>query len=319
MLAYQVSVCEEEAQLCDMPQPVPGSTQALVEILACGLNFADLLMQKGTYQDMPTPPFTLGMEVAGIVRESGALVDTVKPGDRVMSVVPQGGLAQFGAFDADRLTALPDGMTFAQAASFQIGYASALVALQHRARLEAGETLLVTGAGGGTGLTAVEVGAQMSARVIAAARGASKLEAARAAGAVETIDTAKDDLRDAMRALGGADVVYDTVGGDTFRAAFRAANPEARLLPIGFAGGEVPQIPANHLLVKNLTVIGFYIGGYQRFRPVVFRNAMATLLTWFEEGRLTPRVGHTLPLTQVAEGMALLRDRKAVGKVVIEP
>ncbi len=319
MLAYRISAPGAQADLAETGQPNPESGQVLVRIRACGLNFADLLMQKGTYQDTPDAPFTLGMEVAGDVVGTGAGVTRWQPGDRVMVYARQGGLAEFGVFDADRLLRLPDSMSFDQAAAFQIGYGTAHIALGHRARLQTGETLVVTGAAGGTGLTAVEIGARMGARVIAAARGPDKLEAARNAGATDLIDTGTEDLRARLLELGRADVVYDTVGSDMFRAAFRAMNPEGRLLPVGFAGGDVPQIPANHLLVKNLTVIGFYIGGYLNFRADVIRNSFDTLLDWFRDGRLQPHVGHVLPLDRVAEGMALLRDRKAVGKVVIRP
>ena len=142
---------------------------------------------------------------------------------------------------------------------------------------------------------------------------------ARAAGADHLIDAASADLRDEVKALGGADVVYDPVGGDLFKAAFRACNPEARLLPIGFASGEVPQIPANHLLVKNLTVIGLYWGGYMAFAPNVVTDSMATLIQWYLEGRIAPHVSHTLPLDRAAEGLALLQERKSTGKVVITP
>jgi NADPH2:quinone reductase len=158
----------------------------------------------------------------------------------------------------------------------------------------------------------------MGAEVVAQARGSDKLAIAKAAGAHHAID-ASDDLRQALKDLGGADVVYDTVGGDVFKASFRATNPGGRLLPIGFAGGEVPQIPANHLLVKNLTVIGFYIGGYLKTFPEVIRDSMAELFRWYNEGRLTPHIGATLPLDRAAEGLDLLRTRRATGKVVITP
>jgi len=190
------------------------------------------------------------------------------------------------------------------------------MALDHCARLQPGETLLVTGAAGGVGLTAVEIGKLMGATVIAQARDAAKLEVAAAAGADHLID-ASEDLRSAVKALGGADVVYDAVGGEVWQAAFRSANPGARLLPIGFAGGAVPQIPANHLLVKNLTVIGFYLGGYMKIRPEVVRQSFETLFAWHGEGRIKPHISHCLPLERAAEGLELLRDRKSTGKVVI--
>ena len=318
MRAYRIHSPEAAPQLVDCEIPKPGPDQVRVSIRACGLNFADLLMQRGTYQDTPDAPFTLGMEIAGIVDEIGTNVSHLKPGDRIAVYSGQGGLADFGAFDADRAIRLPDSMSFEDAAAIQIAYGTSHMALEHRARMQPGETLLVTGAAGGVGLTAVEIGKLMGATVIAQARGADKLKVAQAAGADHLID-ASEDLRERVKALGGADVVYDAIGGDTFKAAFRATNPEGRLLPIGFAGGEVPQIPANHLLVKNLDVIGFYIGGYLKFRPEVVRNSFETLFRWHSEGRIKPHISHTLPLTDVAEGMRLLKERKSTGKVVITP
>jgi NADPH2:quinone reductase len=273
-------------------------------------------MLNSTYQDTPDRPFTLGMEVSGVVTALGAQVSEFVVGDRVAVFCGHGGLAESGVFDANRAVKIPDQMSFEQAAAFQIAYGTSHVALDHCARLQPGETLLVTGAAGGAGLTAVEIGKQMGARVIAQARGADKLEVARDAGADHLID-ADEDLRNVVKSLGGADVVYDVVGGELWKSAFRATNPGGRLLPIGFASGNIPQIPANHLLVKNLTVIGFYIGGFLKSHPEVVRGSLITLLDWFVDGRLKPHISHTLPLARVAEGMALLRDRKSTGKVVI--
>ncbi len=318
MLAYRIESQGNKAALCDTDTPVPAEGQIRVRIKACGLNFADLLMQKGTYQDTPESPFTLGMEVAGIVDGIGNNVTGVATGDRVAIYSGQGGLAEYGVFDADRAIPVPDSMSFEDAAAIQIAYGTSHIALGHRARLQPGETLLVTGAAGGVGLTAVEIGKLMGATVIALARGADKLAVAKRAGADHLVD-ANEDLRDRVLALGGADVVYDAIGGDVFKAAFRATNPEGRLLPIGFAGGEVPQIPANHLLVKNLTVIGLYIGGYLRFRPEIVRNSFSTLFRWHGEGQIKPHISHVLPLREVAEGMQLLKDRKSTGKIVITP
>ncbi|MFT7594509.1 MAG: NADPH2:quinone reductase [Paracoccaceae bacterium] len=316
MQAYQVLHIGKPAEMVTLPAPDPGPGQVRLDMRACGLNFADLLLQKGTYQETPEVPFTLGMEGSGVVTALGESVDGLKIGDRVAVFCGQGGLAEQGVFDVARTLPLPEGISFEQGAAFQIAYGTAHMALDHCARLQPGETLLVTGAAGGTGLAAVEIGKLMGARVIAHARGADKLTVAGAAGADFLIDDS-DDLRARVLELGGADVVYDTIGGEVFRAAFRATNPGGRLLPIGFASGEVPQIPANHLLVKNLTVIGFYIGGYMKFHPKVVANSLKTLLSWQISDRLTAHIGHTLPLDQVAKGMDLLRQRKATGKVVI--
>lgn len=318
MQAYRINAFDTPPVLESVNCPKPAPHEVKVRIRACGLNFADLLLQKGTYQDTPALPFTPGLEIAGEVTECGSEVTRLAVGDRIAVFSGQGGLAQEGVFDAARAFAIPDSMSFEDAAALQIAYGTSHVALDHCARLQPGETLLVTGAAGGVGLTAVEIGKLMGARVLAHARGAGKLAVAQAAGADHLIDADKD-LRAEVKALGGADVVYDAVGGDVWKAAFRATNPGGRLLPIGFASGEVPQIPANHLLVKNLTVIGFYIGGYMRSHPEVIRRSLTTLTEWHSAGRITPHISHVLPLERVAEGMELLRSRASTGKVVIIP
>ncbi|MEQ9261428.1 MAG: NADPH:quinone oxidoreductase family protein [Roseovarius sp.] len=319
MRAFQVSAFKSPPELADIAMPVPGEQELLLRIGACGLNFADLLMVSGTYQDTPAPPFTLGMEVAGTVEACGADVSGFEPGTRVAVFGGKGGLAEHGCFPASRAVVLPEGMPFVDAAAFLIAYGTSHVALDYKARLQPGETLLVLGAAGGVGLTAVEIGKLMGARVIACARGADKLEIARKAGADHLIDAETDDIREACKALGGIDVLYDPVGGEQFKAAFRAARPEARLLTIGFASGDVPQIAANHLLVKNISVIGFYWGGYMGFKPSVISDSLTTLFGWYSEGRIRPHVSHVLPLERAAEGLELLRSRKSTGKVVITP
>ncbi|MBR9652498.1 NADPH:quinone oxidoreductase family protein [Thalassovita aquimarina] len=319
MKAYHIPETGAQPQLCNLPDPILAKGESLVRIKACGLNFADLLMIKGKYQDTPQAPFTLGLEMAGVVEALGPDTDGPAPGSRVAIYSGQGGLAERGAFPVERMVEIPDSMSFEDAAAFQIAYGTSHVALEHRARMQPGETLLVLGAAGGVGLTAVEIGKLMGATVIACARGADKLEAARAAGADHLIDAKTQDIREKVKALGGADVVYDPVGGEQWQAAFRACKPEARLIPIGFASGEVPQIPANHLLVKNLTVLGLYWGGYLKFRPDVLTDSMKTLLKWYDEGKLKPHVSHVLPLDRADEGLELLRTRQSTGKVVITP
>jgi NADPH2:quinone reductase len=317
MRAYRLTRAAEPPALIDIPAPAPAAGEIGLRIAACGLNFADLLMIEGRYQDTPKPPFTLGMEVAGTVSALGPGVQGPAIGTRVAVFGGQGGLAEAGCFPAARAVALPEAMSFVEAAAFQIAYGTSHVGLDYKARLQPGETLLVLGAAGGVGLTAVEIGKAMGARVIACARGADKLEVARQAGADHLIDAATDDIRDACRALGGVDVVYDPVGGDQFTAAMRACRPEGRILTIGFASGEVPQVPANHLLVKNLSVMGLYWGGYLTFRPEVVTESLATLFGWYAEGRIRPHVSHVLPLDRAGEALELLRARKSTGKVVV--
>ena len=318
MRAFTVQDFDTPPAFTQMPQPQPGPCMVRIHIAACGLNFADLLMQNGQYQDTPEPPFVLGMEVAGRIDALGPDVTGFAIGDRVAVFGGSGGLAEYGCFDADRVVAIPDGMGWAEAAAFQIAYGTSHLALDHRAGLKAGETLVVLGAAGGVGLTAVEIGAQMGAQVVAVARGTDRLRAAEAAGAHHLIDTETQDTRSAIKALGGADVVYDPVGGALFDAAFRACKPEARILTIGFASGTVPSIKANHLLVKNLTVMGLYWGGYLRFRPEALRTSLTTLMEWHGTGRIKPHIGARFAFDDAAEGLALLQSRKATGKIVID-
>ena len=317
MRGWLIDALGQPARLLDLPAPRPATGEALVDIHACGLNFADLLMAEGRYQEKPALPFVPGLELAGVVRALGPGTDGPPPGTRVAVYAGQGGLAQQGCFPVSSLLPLPDSLTFAEAAGFQIAYGTSHLALTHKARLQPGETLLVLGAAGGVGLTAVEIGHQLGAHVIACARGAGKLALARAAGADAVIDSDTPDLKSALRALGGVDVVYDPVGGPAFDAALRATRPDGRLLSIGFASGTVPQVPANLLLVKNLTVIGFWWGGYLSFAPHLLRDSLATLLDWQAAGRLKPHISHLLPFEALPQGLDLLRNRTATGKVVI--
>ncbi|WP_415234241.1 NADPH:quinone oxidoreductase family protein [Pseudorhodobacter sp.] len=319
MHAFRLETIGDAPRLCTIDRPVPGNDQVLLRIMACGLNFADLLMIRGQYQERPALPCTLGMELAGVVEAVGPGVDRIACGDRVAVFAGQGGLAEWGCFDASACTRIPDTMRFEEAAAFQVAYGTSHLALDHRARLQPQETLLVMGAAGGVGLTAVEIGKRMGARVIATARGSEKLRIAQAAGADHTIDSDAPALRETLRSLGGVDVVYDAVGGPAFFEAMRATNPEGRLIPIGFAGGDVPQIPANHLLVKNLSVIGLYWGGYLKFAPETLARSMAILFDWYTGGGLHPHVSHIFPLDRAQEALDLLRDRKSTGKIVVTP
>jgi len=319
MRALVLSSTDQPPALQDLPVPDPGPGEVRLRIRACGLNFADLLMARGQYQEKPALPAVMGLEVAGTIEALGAGVTGLAPGQRVAAFAGQGGLAEYGCFPAGRCLTIPDAMPFDQAAGFIVAYGTSHLALDHRAGLKPGETLLVLGAAGGVGLTAVEIGARMGARVVAVARGADKLAVATAAGATEVIDTADPglDLRAAFKALGGVDVVYDAVGEPAAGAALRAMNPQGRYLVIGFAGGQVPQFPGNLLLVKNIDVLGLYWGAYAGFAPQVMAGSLGTLLEWYAEGRLHPHVSHSLPLERWAEGFDLLRSRRSTGKVVI--
>lgn len=317
MRALRISSHDALPHIEELPRPTPGRGEVLLRIAAAGVNFADLLMARGQYQQRPALPFTLGLEAAGVVEALGPGADGPAPGTRVIAVGGAGAMAEAGVFAAAGCTPIPDEMPFVHAAAFAVAYGTSHLALTRRARLRPGETLLVLGAAGGVGLTAVEIGKLLGARVIAVARGADKLAVCAEAGADELIDSTAGDLTDQVRALGGADVVYDPVGGQLFRAAMRAARPEARLIVVGFASGEVPQIAANHLLVKNLEVSGFWWGGYAAFRPEAIRESLAELIGFYAAGRLKPHVSHVLPLEQADKAYALLRARKSTGKIVL--
>ena len=317
MRAMQVTELGKPLALVDIPQPIAGSGQVVVKVHTCGLNFGDLLIVKGSYQEKPQLPFTLGMELCGTITEVGEGVEGFAPGQRVAAYCGFGALAEFAAIPANICVPIPDQMTDEHAAAFLIAYGTSHVALDYKAHLKPGERLLVLGASGGIGLTAVELGKLMGAEVIAVARGAEKLAVAKAAGADHLLDSDTDDIRERVKALGGADVVYDPIGGEQFKAALRACNPEARLIPLGFASGEVPQIPANHLLVKNLSVIGFYWGGYTRVNPKVLTDSFEVLTRWYVEGRIHPHVSNVLPLEEANAALDLLRTRQATGKVVV--
>lgn len=318
MRAMQVTELGQPLEMRDVATPEPAAGEVLVRIQTCGLNFGDLLIVKGTYQEKPALPATIGMEMCGVIEAVGADVTGLSVGQRVAAYSGFGGLADYAALPAEICVPIPDVMTAVDAAAFLIAYGTSHVGLDYKAHLKPGERLLVLGASGGVGLTAVELGKLMGAEVIACARGAEKLAIAKTAGADHLLDSDDADLRTAVKALGGADVVYDPVGGKLFDAALRACNPEARLLPLGFASGTVPQIPANILLVKNLTVLGFYWGGYTRVNPKVLTDSFEVLFDWYAQGKLKPHVSHVLPLEDANAGLELLRSRQATGKVVIQ-
>jgi NADPH:quinone reductase len=317
MRAWQVLELGKAPVVSEIAETPPAKGEIVVQVEAVGLNFADMLAIQGTYQVRHVPPFTPGMEFCGIVVAHGPGVTGPTLGTRVLATCSAGALAERIHVPAHRVCIVPEAMPAEEAAGFPIAYGTSHLALTHAARLAPGETLFVTGAAGGVGLTAVEIGKRLGARVIASARGPDRLKVAQAAGADVLIDSEAPGLKEALRAEGGVDVIYDAVGGPAFDAALRACKPEGRILVIGFASGSVPQIPANLLLVKNLTVTGFWYGGYETHAPQRVADSLAELLRWRAEGLIRPHVSHVLPFDALPEGLALLRDRKATGKVVI--
>jgi NADPH2:quinone reductase len=304
----------------DLPSPRAKENAVRIAVHAAGINFADLLLISGQYQEKPAFPFTPGMEASGTVTEVGAGVTGFKTGDRVMALSGTGAYADEIVVDAGRVYKIPDKMDFISAAGFPVTYGTSHGSFDWRAHLKPGEWLLVFGASGGVGLAAVEIGKAMGATVIACANGPKKLAIAEEHGADHLIDYSKEDIRERVKAITGgrgADVVYDPVGGDAFDASLRSIAWGGRVIIIGFASGRIPQAPANILLVKNIDVIGFYWGSYQARKPELLRDSYAKLLRWFEEGKLKPHVSQHYDLKDVAPAMELLRQRKSTGKVVL--
>lgn len=300
--------------------PEPGACHVRIKVRAAGINFADTLMIRGRYQVRPALPFIPGLEVAGEIEKLGAAAAGLELGQRVIALVGQGGFAEKVVARAEDVIPLPDDIDEVTAAGFAVAYGTAYGALAWRAGLHAGETLLVHGAAGGVGLTAVEVGKAMGAQVIATARGERKLAIAKAHGADVVIDSGDPDLVKRIREAAGergVDVAFDPVGGDAFNACLRTIAWEGRIVVIGFASGEIPQIPANILLVKNAAVSGFYWGSYRQHDPERLREAFDTLFAWHRAGRIRPHVSHRLPLEQARDALALLLERRSTGKVVL--
>ena len=305
----------------DVPPPTPGPGELVIAMRAAGVNYADAIMVAGRYQTKPPLPFSPGIETAGVVAACGDGVMRFKPGDRVMAILPYGGMAELAVAPEGETFAIPDGMGFEEAGAFPIAYISSHAAIRWQGRLAPGETLLVLGAAGGVGLTAVEIGKAMGARVIAAASTAEKLEVARSRGADELIDYATENLTERVMALTadrGADVCFDPVGGELFDAALSSLGWGGRILLVGFVGG-VPQIPANRLLVKHRAALGSSLRYFRWHAPDKLRRTVEELLAWHAAGKLKPLVSHQLPLSRAVDAIALLTERKAHGKIVVVP
>ena len=305
----------------DAATPAPQRGQVLIDVKATAVNYADALMVAGRYQTRPPFPFSPGLETAGVVAACGEGVTRFAVGDRVMAILAYGGLAEMALADEAETFAVPDGMPFDEAGAFPIAYISSHVAIRWQGRLEVGETLLVLGAAGGVGLTAVEIGKALGARVIAAASTAEKLAVARERGADETVDYATEKLTERVLALTdgkGAEVCFDPVGGELFDAALSALGWGGRILLVGFVGG-VQQIPANRLLVKHRAALGSSLRYFRWHAPDKLRRSVDELLRWYGEGRLRPLISRRLPLEKTVEAIRLLTDRKAYGKIVVLP
>ena len=302
------------------PDPIPAAGEVRVEIKAAGINFPDVLMIAGTYQVKVPPPFVAGNEAAGIVETVGQGVTRFKPGERVIFTPSSGAFAEKCVVNEKLCLALPDSMTFEQGAGFTVTYATSYHALRQSTELRSGETILVLGAAGGVGITAIEIAKAMGARVIAAASSEDKLKFAREAGADEAINYSEVSLRDAVKELTsgkGVDVIYDPVGGELAQLALRSLAWHGRYLVIGFACGDIPQFPANIALLKEASIIGVWWGTWANHNPNEAMQNMMELFAMVENGQLNPRVTETYPVDRFVDAFSAITERRAKGKVVL--
>jgi len=311
----------DHLKLEDVPSPSPGPGQILIDVKATGVNYADSIMVGGKYQTKPDFPFSPGLETAGVVAACGDGVTRFKPGDRVMAILAYGGYAERAIADEVETFPVPADMPFDEAGAFPIAYISSHVAIRWQGRLEAGETMLVLGAAGGVGLTAVEIGKAMGARVIAAASSDDKLAVAKAHGADMLVNYGNDTLTERVMALTdgkGVDVCFDPVGRDLFDAALSSLGWGGRILLIGFVAG-IPKIPANRLLVKHRAALGSALRYFRWYAPDKLRRSVDELIAWYNAGKLRPHVTDRFPLEKTIDAIRLLTDRKAAGKLVVLP
>ena len=304
----------------ELPSPRAGPGEAVVSVKAASVNFPDVLIIQNKYQFKPPLPFSPGSELAGVVKEVGAGVSSVRPGDKVMAFTTYGAFAEEVKTEAARLLPIPEGMDFKSAAAFVLTYGTSDHALRDRGALRAGETLLVLGAAGGVGLAAIEIGKALGARVIACASSDEKLAVCREHGADATINYAAEDLRERIKSLTerrGVDVIYDPVGGAYSEPAFRSIAWRGRLLVVGFAAGEIPKLPLNLALLKGASVVGVFWGDFARREPKAFAGSIAQLGLWFRDGKLRPHVSKIYPLEKAADALRLMAARQVKGKVVL--
>jgi NADPH:quinone reductase len=312
----------DDLELVDLPEPVAGRGEVVVRVAAAGLNFFDTLIIAGKYQHKPAFPFSPASEFAGEIESVGAGVIGFAPGDLVVGAIGWNAAREKVAAPADRLIRLPAGSDLDRAAGLMVTYGTTLYALQNRAGLDAGETLAVLGAAGGTGLAAVEIGKILGARVIACASSANKLAFARRHGADLGVDYGSGDLKEALKAATdgeGVDVVYDPIGGAQGEAALRALRWGGRHLVIGFAAGDLPRFPMNIVLLKSLDILGVYWGGWAERNPSGYRAELAHIVAWFAEGKLSAAIHAAYPLSETAEAIRQIAARKVMGKVIVKP
>jgi NADPH:quinone reductase len=312
----------DDLALSDLPDPVAGPGEALVRVEAIGLNFLDTLIIAGKYQTKPPLPFSPGAEFAGVVEGVANGVTAVAPGERVAGYLRYGAARERISLPADRLVKLPQKLDSDRAAGLIITYGTSYYALKDRAQLKAGETLAVLGASGGVGLAAIELGKLIGARVVACASSVDKLAFAREHGADALIDYTRDDLREALRHVTegrGADVIYDAVGGPYSEPALRSIAWDGRFLVVGFAAGDIPKLPLNLVLLKSCDVCGVFWGQWTERDPHRHRANLADLMRWCADGKLSAHVHAVYPLSETAQAIKTIADRKAMGKVIVRP
>jgi NADPH2:quinone reductase len=306
----------------EVPDPSVGPGQVLIEVRASGVNFPDVLLSRGLYQFKPTPPFSPGGECAGVVRQVGAGVTSVAPGDRVAVTVVSGTFVEKLCVPEATVIKLPDAVSFEVGAATLLTYATTYHALVDRAAIARGESLLVLGAAGGVGIAACELGALLGARVIAAASTDDKLAFCREHGATEVINYVREELKDRIKALtsgNGVDVVYDPIGGALAEAALRGTAWQGRYLVIGFASGEIPKIPLNLVLLKGCQIVGVFWGSFAARQPAKNREHANQIFQWVAEGKLRPAIDAALPFDRAAEALERLEKRQVKGKLVLVP
>jgi NADPH:quinone reductase len=309
-------------RLAEVPDPEPGPGQVLVRVLGAAANFPDVLMCRGGYQVRPPLPYIPGIELCGEVVAAGPEVTGVAPGDRLVGGPIGGAFAELTLMNAATTLPAPDGLDDAEAAAFFVTYQTGWFGLHRRARLAAGETLLVHAAAGGVGSGAVQLGKAAGARVIGVTGGERKAEAARALGADVVIDRNTQDFVEVVKEVTegrGADVIYDPVGGDTYARSTKCVAFEGRILVIGFAGGQIQSAALNHALVKNYSIVGLHWGLYQSKNPQLIRYCHAELTAMVADGAIRPLVGERLGLDEVPAGLQRLADGGTVGRIVFVP
>ena len=305
----------------DVDNPEPGDSELLIDVHAAGINFPDILAFAGKYQVRTEPPFIPGYEASGVVTATGAGVSGFRPGDRVVVAPMGGGFAEQIAVPASQAFPLPDAMSFAEGAGFPITYCTSYHALRDCAGLQQGETLLVLGAAGGVGTTAIEIGRSMGAHVIAAASTAKKLAFAESVGADQTINYTDENLRDAVKALTdgkGVDVVYDPVGGDLAEQALRSCGWQARYLVVGFASGDIPRLPANLALLKEASIRGVFWGQWAANDPAGHARNLHEMMSLLEAGAIRPRITHCYALDDYVQAYVDVAGRRVTGKTVFQ-